>query len=91
MTIIFTIWGIISKQLTGIDFYRLISISPIIISSILITIWVFTNPNETAQQTSDNLTVVIYWFLYNILYIIFPFALGESISLIIYRLFGIRE
>ena len=91
MIVIFTIWGIFTKQLTGIDFYRLISISPIIISAIALLIWVYTTPNETPQQTVDNITKLVYWLIYNILYVIFPFALGEGISHIVYRVFRIKD
>ena len=91
MIVIFTIWGIITKQLTGVDFYRLISVSPIIISSIILLIWVYTTPNETPQQTVDNITKLVYWLIYNILYVIFPFAIGEGISHIVYRILGIED
>ena len=91
MIVIFTIWGIITKQLTGVDFYRLISISPIIISSVALLIWVYTTPNETPQHTVDNVTKLVYWLIYNILYVIFPFAIGEGISHTVYRILGIED
>jgi len=86
---LFTVWGMLTKQLTGTDwYYRFLSRLPILIPVLLFTIWGLTTPNETGQQVADNVLTAVFWLIYMIIFVLLPFIFGEIISSLIYNVFG---
>lgn len=87
---IFSLYGIFTKIVLGIDFNKYLSRLPIVIFWIVVTIWAFTTQNDI-EHITENITVLTFLMLYFIFYLLFPFIVGEIISDFLYGLFGFRE
>jgi hypothetical protein len=86
---IFSLYGIITKILFGVDVNKFLSRLPIFIFWILVSIWVFTTQNDM-QHIAENITTLVFLMIYFIFYLLFPFIIGELISDFLYNLFGFR-
>jgi hypothetical protein len=85
ISIILSIIGFLTKISFGLDVSILVNIITIVFGTIAIAIYVFTTTGEDVVET---LKVVTFWFLYTILYVIVPMAVGEAVSRLFYNIAG---